>query len=400
MNNRKSIDDYSPSYLAKAHWSKLFREKTFLVGSSPATVSAQLCYFLLQPFFKEGRGFLTSDLRTVATQYPRHYGQNVAKLSDDIARLVRVDLLRMDENGLVFDPVMAAEISQDFPKSSKILEQTSKIRTFPPREESNQKSTVEYSRVVVAGAAQRASLATTTTVTETEQKKEARGGAALPLVPFSGLTETDLGKVREEFPNHDFESVYAKFVKWHTKKGTAGVRLKDLRGWFNREKQVSAVVVENEQGGINAKIAEARERKRIDSLPTFIFNRDSEGNRTHGATAGGKKISEAAIRQFKLMPLMTLNNAHWYLCDLTKCEWNTNAFIKKHDISTLDEIGDDDMFYSEEDGRVRGAEFETDEELEQHRIEEEECEHEKAAIAEQAKAALAEQERQRLNPTF
>jgi hypothetical protein len=178
------------------------------------------------------------------------------------------------------------------------------------------------------------------------------------------------------------------------------VRLKDLRGWSNHEKQVSDVaVVEKEQGGINAKIAEARERKRIDSLPTFIFNRDSEGNRTNGATAGGKKISEAAIRQFKLMPLMTLNEAHGYLCDLTNCEWNTNAFIKAHDISTLDEIDDDDAFYSEEDGKVRGAQFETDEEIEQHRLEEEEYEREKAAIAEKAKAALEEQEKQRLNPT-
>jgi hypothetical protein len=263
MNHRKGIADLSATSFrrnraaGKLPWSKLYSETVIAVNTPRLTNSAKLSFFLLQPTLNKGSGYLTEELRLVAASL----GLEEEKLSKDIDRLIKVDVLRRRDDGIIFDPAMVTdaqirmgekvekgEVLENFPKYSEISEQHSSnddvsLGSFA----ANAHSRVEESRVEESKSWGPQSpptfyspTSTTETSTSTENcQKNGNGCGLQPPVPFSGLTETDLLKVRKKYPA-SFEQVYGKFVEYHADKRSASVDPLMLWGWFKRERSTGA----------------------------------------------------------------------------------------------------------------------------------------------------------------
>jgi len=371
----------------KLPWTKLFSESVQAFASPNISDRLRALYFLIQPILGEHDGYLLDfDNRphTPSSLSRRLFGRG--HIETDLRKLVRYGILD-EQNGVIFCPFMV----RDKGKNSNIAKCHDDLVTIPLGESRKSSDPVEYSRVVVGVPPSGEHSPTTTTSTKTGPEKKETG--AWCAVPFSGLTETDLDQVRNKYP-FNFDIIYDKFCKYHTKATTSKVDVKMLWGWFKREKLDDSSKANNnfdtkELGAV----AEYRKNQRINSLPKLILSDDDDD---YNGTIGSKKIGDEIISQFSYMPRMSKLRAHDWLCEKTKCEWNTNHCIENFEC----------WFYQFEDGtgRVCGRDYETDEEIEIKIKEEAERKAKQTAREEAMRKEEVRKEEllrdQRLNPTF
>jgi hypothetical protein len=117
MNPRKSAADLSPSTFndrkrhGKMQWTALFADSVQACLNPKLSDRSKVVWLLLQPMLGAGSGYLLDDgepmsVAALATKIWREPKQ----VNTDIDNLVKFDLLRRDDGGAVFDPVMVNDL--------------------------------------------------------------------------------------------------------------------------------------------------------------------------------------------------------------------------------------------------------------------------------------------------
>jgi hypothetical protein len=95
-----------------------------------------------------------------------------------------------------------------------------------------------------------------------------------------------------------------------------------------------------------ADVAAYKESKRRATLPRLTYDDDKEFY-----MLDGKRCPDSWERIFRNMPDKTPKEAHTYLCGIVGNEWNTQAAFR------------DESLFFEYEGTIRGADYETDQEI-------------------------------------
>ena len=142
MNPRKSAADLSPSTFndrkrnGKLPWTALFADSVQACLNPKLSDRSKVVWLLMQPMLGAGSGYLLDDgepmsVAALATKIWREPKQ----VSTDIDNLVKFDLLRIDDEGAVFDPVMANNLA-GYDRRNQEKQGGDQIETCPNRHSS------------------------------------------------------------------------------------------------------------------------------------------------------------------------------------------------------------------------------------------------------------------------
>jgi hypothetical protein len=301
----------------------------------------------MQPMLGAGSGYLLDDgepmsVAALATKIWREPKQ----VSTDIDNLVRFDLLRIDGEGAVFDPVMANNLA-GYDKRNQEKQGGGQIETCLNRHSSLSKDAnpklPRYSTVPSKVGHPTLRLGTTTggaAPLQTIQNSN-RGGVARPL--SFGLTKEDIVAAQSEFPQHEVEKLLPRFVAVNEKMD-GGVKasknpLKWLKGFLKTQKGGKGV---SEFGHSAA--------RNLSKLPKLVMkeSQKDEDEPPYWKVGSKRFEDDEHIEEMRNMPLQARSSADQWLCKLIGREWNTDA--------AFEEFGDGDLFYCDNaEGTVEGV---------------------------------------------
>jgi hypothetical protein len=252
MNPRKSAADLSPSTFNQYRlpYTKLFLESVQATMNPKVSDRATVTWLRLQPILRTASGYLLEngepyDDHVLASKIWRELPQ----LTKDLETLVKFDLLRSRDDGVIFDPLMVLDIEGKKGRNGRNTP-PGQFETYANAEGSPSEGAISKfphkSRVeVFSGGAQHPPSKnycnSGSAASETDNQKSLGAGAPV----FCGLTGTDLEAVSAKYPDRDAEVTFQKFVRYHTNKGTAADKITRglLDGWFKREKEKTTSTV-------------------------------------------------------------------------------------------------------------------------------------------------------------
>lgn len=341
MNPRKSAADLSPSTFnnykrnRKLTFTALYADSVTSCQNPKLTDRAVRTWLLMQPILGMNVGYL-GDVDTLAGKIWREPFQ----VNADIEKLVKFDLLRRDDEGTIFDPVMVNDldgvVSHNSQKLTKVTFERCLDRQGSLSTNANptlpQHSTVQSK--VGPGPTLRLSTTGGTAVPQQTNSRLASGPEGPRHLSF-GLTEADIEAAQLEFPQHDVEKLLSRFVEVNEKMD-GGVKasknpLKWLKGFLKTQKGSKAA---SNQTASSASTTTAPTASTVPAVPrvlpklTVKYSKDDDNMEDPRWKIGGKSFYDNEhIDEMRDMPLQSRESAHEWLSKLVGFEWDTEAAI-------------------------------------------------------------------------
>lgn len=410
MSNRKPPEDWSPSYLQRQSqaWCKVHKERVRGIIKQKRLakgMDSKLIYLGLQTYFHDGNGVLIEPIARVAKDLgftPERIEECIQALIDDGGWLER------SESGQIYDPVLfkfitgaphpdlaeSSRIAQDYARSRQILH-------FPPGQTSPVEKIREdgFSTTPPQGGGVVTKTGDCSTDFNTDNPQKGAPPSLTRAVPFCGLSEIDLETVRSEFPNLDFDKVYAKFVAYHTKKGSERVTRVQLAGWFKREKEAGRHEASPAVSTVDTAAAGwEKEKVRLSGKNKLTGDdvRDEDGDWIDTRYFIGKtQVSENKIDRMLHMHRMSEQQACRWLFETVGYEFDTPQALRQFKDSLFDSFEDEGVTV------WQGSDYETPEQIaefkrqQEAKAEKEAKEKAEKEVKEKAEQAEKEEKRKR-----